>query len=63
MYEKYAEIRDKAGLTDYAVAKATELSPVVFSEWKSGKAKPKVDKLLKIAKFFNVHIEDLIEGV
>jgi repressor LexA len=43
------------------VAKETNLSPTVFSDWKSGKSKPKVDKLQKIATYLGVKIEDLIE--
>ena len=60
MYEKYAKLRDERGLTDYAVSKETEIAPSTFSDWKNGKTKPKVEKLAKIAAFFNVHIEDLI---
>ena len=59
MYDRYAKLRDKAGVTDYAVAKATEINPVVFSQWR-WKSNPKVDKLQKIARYFGVSIEDLI---
>ena len=56
-HEIYVRLRDEAGETDYAVAKATGLSPVVFSNWKSGKSNPKLDKLKKIADHFGVSVE------
>ena len=60
MYEKYVALRDAKGVTDYAVAKATGILQSTFSDWKSGRSKPKVEKLLKIADFFGVTIEELI---
>lgn len=60
MYEKYAKKRDELGLTDYRVAKMTGLSRSVFSDWKRGKSKPKVDKLQLIAKALKVKIEYLL---
>lgn len=59
-YERYAEIRDSRGLTDYQVSKETGVSTATLSEWKSGKYKPKVDKLLKIADLLGVSVEVLI---
>lgn len=61
MYKNFNRILKKKKLTAYAVAKATGLSPTVFSDWKSGKSKPKVDKLMKIADFLGVTIEELIK--
>ena len=60
MYEKYVALRDKKGVTDYAVATATGISQSTFSDWKSGRSKPKIEKLLKIAEFFGVTIKELI---
>lgn len=59
-YERYAEIRDSRGLTDYQVSKETGVSTATLSEWKSGKYKPKVDKLLKIADLFGISVEQFI---
>ncbi|MDF2485688.1 MAG: family transcriptional regulator [Herbinix sp.] len=61
MYDKFRQIINEKGITTYRVAKETNLSPTVFSDWKSGKSKPKVDKLQKIATYLGVKIEDLIE--
>lgn len=57
MYEKFEKLLDERNLTAYQVAKDTGLTSTLFSEWKSGKSKPKVDKLLKLAEYFNVPIE------
>jgi len=60
LYDKFRQIIDEKGITAYRVAKETELTPTVFSDWKSGKSKPKLDKLLKIAAYLGVKLEDLI---
>ena len=61
MYENYVRFRDEKGVTDYEVAKATGIAPSVISEWKSGKYKLKVDKLIKIAAYFGVTIDELMK--
>lgn len=61
MYAKYVELRDKAGVRDADVAKATGIYPSVFTDWKNGKSNPKLDKLMKIAEFFNVSIEEFVK--
>ena len=60
-YAKYAELRDMKGVTDYRVAGATGVPKSTFSEWKSGRSKPKVDKLQKLANYFDVTIENFLE--
>ncbi len=59
-YAKYAEIRDQHGYTDARVADETEIAPATLSQWKTGKSKPKADKLLKIADLLGVQVEVLI---
>lgn len=48
-YEKYAEIRDKKNLTDGKIAKMCGFGRSTFSDWKSGRSIPKIDKMQKIA--------------
>lgn len=60
MYEKYAKLRDEKGVTDYAVAKATGIGASTFSDWKSERSEPKIDKLKKIAEYFGVTIDELV---
>ncbi len=57
MYEKYVELRDEKNVTDYRVADETGITKSTFSDWKSGRSSPKIDKLKKIADYFGVPIE------
>lgn len=61
MYEKFEQLLNERGITAYRVAKDTGLSPMVFSDWKTGKSKPKVDKLKILADYFGVSIEYFLE--
>lgn len=63
MYEIYCQLRDSKGCKDADVAKATGITKSTFSDWKSGRSKPKGDKLRKIAEFFNVSVEYLETGI
>lgn len=62
MYEKYCELRDAKGVTDYEVAKQTGLSPAQFSNWKAGRYAPKIDKLMLIAEYFGVSLDHFVGG-
>ena len=57
MYQKYEDLLEKTDKTTYRVAKDTGISQVVFSNWKSGRSKPKADKLKILADYFGVSIE------
>ena len=59
-YERYRVYADAKGLCDYQISQKTELNPTVFSDWKSGKSQPKIDKLLKIASYLETTVEKLI---
>jgi transcriptional regulator with XRE-family HTH domain len=61
MYEKFERLVKARGITAYRVAKDIGLATTVFSDWKSGKSKPKADKLKKIADYFGVTIEYFLE--
>ncbi len=61
MYKKYAEIRDKLGYTDYAVSKATGISKSSFTDWKSGRSNFKIERLQKIAEFFEVPVTSFLD--
>lgn len=62
MYEIYCKLRDERGLKDADVVKATGITKSTFSDWKSGRSKPKHDKLQKIADYFEVTLEYLTTG-
>lgn len=61
MYEKYVELRNNANVTDYKVSEDTGITKSTFSDWKSGRSVPKIDKLLKLAEYFGVSIEYFIK--
>lgn len=62
MYEIYCKLRDKKGVKDADVAKATGITKSTFSDWKNGRSKPKDEKLLKIAEYFEVTLDYLRTG-
>ena len=61
MYEKYVMLRDKKGVTDYRVSEDTGITKSTFSDWKSGRSKPKLDKLQILADYFGVDIKYFLE--
>ena len=61
MYENYVTLRDKRGITDYRVSLDTGITRSTFTDWKSGRSNPKIDKLKILAEYFGVSIEYLLE--
>lgn len=61
MYEKYVELRDKNGITDYRVSVDTGITKSTFADWKSGRSKPKAEKLYILAEYFGVSVEYFLE--
>lgn len=59
MYEKYLELLKEKNCRNIDVSKATGIPPSTFSDWKKGKSSPKLDKLKKIADYFDVQVEYL----
>lgn len=62
MYEVYCKLRNEKGVKDADVAKATGITKSTFSDWKNGRSKPKDEKLLKIAEYFDVTLDYLRTG-
>lgn len=60
MYNKYVALRDEKGVTDYQVAIATGINKSTFSDWKNERSAPKIEKLAKIASYFEVPLEYFI---
>lgn len=48
------------GIRYSTLARETDISPVVFTDWKNGKSMPKADKLIKISNYFDVPLETFI---
>lgn len=60
MYENYCKIRDSKALKDSDVSKGANVSKSTFSDWKSGRSLPGRDKILRISKFLEVSVEELL---
>lgn len=61
MYEKFEALLKERNLTAYRVSQETGIATSTLTEWKNGKYQPKVDKLLALAKYFDVPIEYFLE--
>ena len=61
MYEKYVELRDSRGISDYRVSEETGITKSTFSDWKNGRSRPKIEKLKILADYFGVDINYFIE--
>lgn len=61
MYEKYVSLRNKQNVTDYRVSIDTGITKSTFTDWKTGRSKPKVDKIKILADYFGVSIEYFLE--
>ena len=62
MYEYFALLLKSRGVTAYEVSKNTGIPQSTLSDWKRGRCTPKQDKLQKIADFFGVSIDYLVNG-
>lgn len=62
MYEKFLALLEKSNKTAYRVAQDTGIYASVFSDWKSGKSKPKADKLKILADYFGVTVDYFLEA-
>ncbi|MDV9963372.1 helix-turn-helix transcriptional regulator [Clostridioides difficile] len=60
-YKKLEVLVNAEGISFYALAKELGFPSSFFSEWKRGKMMPKADKLMPLAKRFEVPIEYFIE--
>lgn len=62
-YEKYAEIRDSKGFTDGKVAQLCGFGRSTFTDWKSSRSIPKIDKMQKIADLFEMDYFEFVGPV
>ncbi len=59
-YRRFEELLRGKGATVYRVAKETGIPASTFTDWKNGRSVPKTEKMIKIADFFGVGLEQLI---
>lgn len=61
-YEKFQKLCEIKGVKPSEVSRATGVATATLSSWKSGKYTPGIDKLRKIADYFNVSVEYITQS-
>ncbi len=61
MYSSIEKLMSERKVTAYAVSKATGINESTFCLWKKGTSKPNIKNLMKLANYFNVSIESLLD--
>ena len=56
-YSTFDKLLKMNKTTVYRVSKSTGIAPSTFSDWKSGRSVPKMDKMKLIADFFGVSLD------
>lgn len=60
-YDVFEKLVKEKGCSVSDVARATGITRSLFSDWKSGRTNPKLDKLVKLSAFFNVPLSVFTE--
>lgn len=55
-YARFNEIISKKGITPYKIATDLDFSPMLLSDWKNNKSKPKLDTMILIANYLGVDV-------
>lgn len=61
-YQAFDRLLKLHGATVYRVAKSTGIPASTFTDWKNGRSVPKTEKLRRIADFFEVPLETLLDS-
>ncbi len=61
LYPKLEPLLEKRGITLYQLGQELNIPDSTLYEWKCDKYTPKIDKVSKIAKYFDVPLEYFIE--
>ena len=59
-YSAFEQLLQSRGTTVYRVAKATGIAPSTFTDWKNGRSVPKADKLIRIAAYFRLSLDEML---
>lgn len=54
--------REKAGITQYELAKRLNVTQGAVSQWESGQTKPRSDMLVRLADTLGVTVDELLRG-
>jgi transcriptional regulator with XRE-family HTH domain len=61
--ERYRSLKEQRGVSDRQVSAVTGIAPSSLSDWATGKTVPAIDKLVEIAKYFEISVDELLDGV
>ncbi len=61
-YKAFKKLLDTRNITPYRVSRDTGIWQTTLSDWKNGRSKPKVDKLLTLAEYFGVTVDYFLKG-
>ncbi|PLV55740.1 helix-turn-helix transcriptional regulator [Thermotoga sp. SG1] len=56
---KLQELRIKMGLSQYKIAEILKIPRTTYANWEQGICTPRLNMALKLAKLFDVKVEDL----
>lgn len=59
-YDVFNQLLLKHNITAYRVSKDTGISQVTLCDWKHGRSKPKTDKMLTLANYFDVSLNYML---
>ncbi|MCT4237659.1 helix-turn-helix transcriptional regulator [Elizabethkingia anophelis] len=57
---KLRKLRNSRKLSQVELAEALQISQTAYNKWESGSTKPSLDNILKLSRFYNIYIEELI---
>ena len=57
-YSKFEKKLSEKGITPYRVATDLNISPMLLSDWKNDKSKPKLDTMMLIANYLSMPVTD-----
>lgn len=60
-YSRFVEILNEKGITPYRVATDLKFSPMILSDWKRDKSKPKLDTMVLISNYLGVDVTEFVE--
>jgi transcriptional regulator with XRE-family HTH domain len=61
-YNEFEKVLEMKELTPHKVAVDIGISPVILTDWKYGRTKPKFDTLMKIAEYLNIDARLFMEN-
>ena len=58
---KLRKLRNLKKLSQAELADSLQISQTAYNKWESGTTKPSLDNILKLSRFYNIYIEELID--